>query len=53
MPNQPATSLIAFRGGDELKAELQRIADDRGTSVSELLRSISWEYVRRYPADES
>jgi predicted transcriptional regulator len=52
VPNQPATPLIAFRAPDELKDALLRIADDRGETLSEVVRQACWESVRRYPLDE-
>ena len=52
VPNQPATPLLAFRAPDELRAALQRIADDRGETLSDVIRRACSEYVRRYPLDE-
>ncbi|GAA1138783.1 ribbon-helix-helix protein, CopG family [Nocardioides aquiterrae] len=53
MPNQPATPAIVFRAPDELRDALQRIADDRGETLSAVVRRACSEYVRRYPLDES
>lgn len=52
MPNQPATPLIAFRADDELKAQMQRIADERGETLSDFIRRACWAEVRRFPADD-
>lgn len=36
----------------ELRASLERIAEDLGVNLSDVVRRACEEYVRRYPLDE-
>jgi antitoxin component of RelBE/YafQ-DinJ toxin-antitoxin module len=49
VPNQPATPLVAFRCPPELRSTLERIAAERGMTLSDLIRIILAEYVGRWP----
>jgi hypothetical protein len=53
MPNQPATPKLNFRYPVDKTAELQRIADDMGTSLSDVLRMACDRLIRDYPGHVS
>ncbi|WP_231496216.1 ribbon-helix-helix protein, CopG family [Nocardioides sp. URHA0032] len=48
----PATPLIAFRAPDDLREALERIARDRGETLSDVIRRACRDYVRRYPVGD-
>lgn len=50
-PNQPRTPLKTFRIPQELYEAAQRIAGERGESVSEVVRAALERYVKRHGGD--
>lgn len=49
MPNQPATQVRGFRLPDDLWAEIERVAADRGETYTELAIRALWREVRLWP----
>lgn len=47
MPNAPKTPMVAFRCNQ--KDDLERIAAERGISLSELMRQIVRGYIANWP----
>ena len=52
MPNKPATPIRGIRVPDELWQAAQRVASDRGETVSEAVRRLLERYVREHPLDD-
>lgn len=46
MPNKPATQVRGFRIPDDLWAEVVRLADDRGETLTEVVIRALWREVR-------
>lgn len=47
-PNQPRTPVRTLRVPDELWSNAQKVAKDRGESLSDVMRDALEAYVRRY-----
>lgn len=52
VPNKPATPSRSIRISDDVWELLRRIADERGESVTEVVRRAIGQYLRNYPASE-
>jgi antitoxin component of RelBE/YafQ-DinJ toxin-antitoxin module len=52
MPNQPATPNRAIRVPDDLWWAAQRVAKDRGETVSDVVRRALERYVRTHPLND-
>jgi hypothetical protein len=53
VPNQPRTPIIGFRCPPELREQLERIALDRGETLTDLIRRVLREYVANWPGRSS
>ena len=51
-PNQPATPTRSFRCRDELWEAAQRVAEDRGETLTDVLVRALEVYVRAWPTSD-
>ncbi len=49
VPNQPATPIVGFRCPPELRELMERIAAERGITLTDYIVDALWRDVRRWP----